>query len=437
MLRSSESKSPSSPRQSPAELPEQTPRSDERALRVLHVIPAIASRYGGPSANALATCRLLAAHGVDTLLATTSADGSGELDVPIASITDFAGVPTILFQRQWSESFKLSIPLARWLRNNTSGFDLVHIHAFFSHSCQAAASAARRVGVPYILRPLGSLSSWSMARSSWRKRVFLLVAGRRMIRESAAVQFTSGAELEQAHALIGNTRSVVIPLAVEQVGSSRTDSRPLEERFPEISGRPFILVLSRLDRKKGLDLLIRAFAQAKNRLTTQDWRLVIAGDGDRSYREELGALIKKLGLQQSVILPGWVQGEEKRLLLENASLTALPSRQENFAIGLVEAMAAGAPAIVSDQIDLACEIEEARAGWTCPLELQAWVNMLATAMESMTSDKLSAECAAHARAFGMRFSSDRVAGDLIGLYREITDSPARQDRFPEERKTLA
>src|SRR5689334_14855658 len=98
-------------------------------MRVLHVIPAVAARYGGPSAAIVPMCRALIEQGVDTTIATTDADGLERLAVTVGSMTSWQGVPAIFFHRTISESFKYSIGLSAWLRQHVADFDVVHIHA--------------------------------------------------------------------------------------------------------------------------------------------------------------------------------------------------------------------------------------------------------------------------------------------------------------------
>src|SRR5215471_6750454 len=113
-------------------------------MRVLHVIPAIAPRYGGPSQAILGMCQGLRDRGLAVLIATTDADGRGRLPVPREVEVEYRGARAVFFPRQWSEAFKYSRPLARWLDANVGRFDVVHVHAVFSHACLAAGRAARR-----------------------------------------------------------------------------------------------------------------------------------------------------------------------------------------------------------------------------------------------------------------------------------------------------
>jgi glycosyltransferase involved in cell wall biosynthesis len=132
--------------------------------RVLHVIPAIAPRYGGPSAATFGLCRALRGRGVDTLVATTDADGPGRLDVPLERAGEYHGVPVIFFRRRFSEAFKWTWRLGAWLDAHVTDFDVVHVHAVFSHSSLVAGRACRGAGIPYIVRPLGTLDPWSVSR---------------------------------------------------------------------------------------------------------------------------------------------------------------------------------------------------------------------------------------------------------------------------------
>ncbi len=141
-------------------------------MKVLHVIPAIAPRYGGPSRAILGLCRALLDK-VEVQLVSTNADGAGCLDLPLGVPVEFRGVPTIAFSRMGPEGLKYSAGLARWVAGHVAEYDLVHIHAPFSHACVAAARSARQAGRPWIIRPLGTLDSWSIRRRGLRKQLFL------------------------------------------------------------------------------------------------------------------------------------------------------------------------------------------------------------------------------------------------------------------------
>jgi glycosyltransferase involved in cell wall biosynthesis len=296
-----------------------------------------------------------------------------------------------------------------WLKQYVSGYELAHIHAVFNHSSVAAARECRRQDIPYVIRPLGTLDPWSMKQKPLRKRVFWSLAGASMLSGAAAVHYTSQAEKTATEDLLGVNHGQVIPLGIETVADSTNGGH----------GDPYVLVLSRLHPKKGLDVLIDAFIALTGREGLSPWRLVIAGDGPADYI----ALLKRkaAAVQDRIVFAGWLDGERKEKMLRNASVLALPSYQENFGLCVMEALARSVPVLLSPHVNLANEIEAANAGWIAPVERQALTETLASALSN------SGELAKRGRAgklLSQRYSWERVATDLTELYTRIVNGNA-------------
>ena len=386
------------------------------SVRVLHVIPAVAPRYGGPSTTIVPMCRALSTHGADVVIATTDADGPGQLSVPIGTPTSWQDVRTVFFKRTWSESVKYSPSLSRWLAANVYDFDVVHIHAILSHACLAAASACRESGVPYVVRPLGTLAPWSLRQRPIRKRLFLAMAGRQALRRAAAIHYTSTQEKRAVERDLELSRGVVIPLGV--------DPSLLAEPVIPIAGRnrdPYVLALSRIHPKKNLEALIMAFA-ALPESDRRDWRLVIAGTGEARYLVSLKLLVAEIGAVNCVQFVGWVEGERKRDLVEKASLVALCSKHENFAVSVLEGLAAGVPALISRHVDLAEEIDRARAGWV----IEDDTGVRSALIEAIRDGPQRESRGVAARELARRFAWPGVAAELMRLYETIRVQRARQ-----------
>jgi len=364
-------------------------------MKVLHVIPSVSERSGGPATAIVPMCRALQALGVEVVLATTS---HGLTGVNTDQVQD--SLPTRIFPAQFGE-FKYSRPLAAWLGESVREFDLVHIHAVFNHAPIAAARACRRAGVPYVVRPLGTLDPWSMGQKRFKKRVFWLMAGKGMLERSAAVHYTAAAEKKATEEHLGLNHGRVIPLGVDVKGI------PVKDRAMT---DPYVLVLSRLHPKKNIDVLIEAFKA----LNLTGWRLVIAGDGPRDYVTELK---EKAAGAKNIVFAGWVDGDEKEALLRGAALLALPSLQENFGLCVMEAMARGVPVLISPQVNLAEEIETAGAGWVID------VSLLEHGLKEISKDQtelLKRGKAAYQLA--RSYSWDRVAKELVQVYEEIVSN---------------
>jgi glycosyltransferase involved in cell wall biosynthesis len=265
------------------------------------------------------------------------------------------------FRRQWRLG-KPSMPMARWLARHIDRYDVVHVHALFSFASEVAAWLARRRRVPYVIRPLGVLNRYGMTgRRPWLKRLWLRLLSGPLLRDAAAVHFTSQQEADEAAALGIPMRGVVIPLGVALPVPG--DPEVLLSRFPTLRGARVLLFLSRLDPKKNLEALIDALAEVAPR--ARDLRLLVCGSGEADYVASLRARVDERGVADRTVWAGAVEGSEKASALALADLFVLPSHSENFGIAVVEAMAAGVPVVVSNGIPLADRIVGAGAGWRC------------------------------------------------------------------------
>ena len=377
-------------------------------MKALHVIPAIAARYGGPSRAILDLLKALSGVGIEVALATTDADGAGRLGVEIGQRVETEGVPTWFFRRQASEAFKLSFPLARWLARNAGEFDLIHAHAVFSHSTVAAASAARAHGKPLVVRPLGTLSPWSLAQKPLRKRL-ALAAGIHGILRSSTLHYTSRAEREAVEATLGLADGWVLPLGVD------SDFFAIE-RKPAVDS-PFVVSHGRLHPKKRLVELVAAFAEATESEGLRHWRLVIAGEGDARYAGRIAEAAGASSAAERIELPGWVGGEALFDLLARASLFALPSHHENFGLAAAEAMAAGLPVLLSPGVELAPEVTAGQCGWVLQGGPETLADTLRQALLA-TDDRLRRGEAARRRA-SERFAWPEVARSLVERYTDL------------------
>lgn len=391
-------------------------------MKVLHVIPSISERAGGPSQAIFPMCRALQEQGIDVLLATTDEGVETKAsrdDHPV----NFNNVPTLFFPAQFGNSFKYSRPFSTWLADNVSQFDIVHIHAVFNHACIAAAGACRKNKVPYIVRPLGTLDPWSMKQKSLRKRIFWQAGIKKMLSAAAAIHYTTDAEQQAVESTLGLNHGCVVPLGVEMEPMNRVRAEiKLAERFSELRGHPYVLVLSRLHPKKGLEVLQNAFLSLAQIEEFKKVRLVLAGEGEESYVQFLRARIQRAPAAQSIMFPGWLAGERKDAVLQNASLLALPSRQENFGVCVMESLACGVPVLVSPQVNLAEQIQTAGAGWIAELDE---TKLKAAMMEALSSPTERARRGKAGQELAKLFTWPIVATQLNELYQSIAKTPVQ------------
>jgi glycosyltransferase involved in cell wall biosynthesis len=387
-------------------------------MRVLHVIPSLSPTSGGPSFALPAMARSLQPHDVSIIAATTDDDGPGRhLNCVSHGVeTPQDGWSAMYFPKQ-TEFYKVSLPLSSWLRAHVAEFDVVHIHAVFSFASLVAGHAAAARGVPYIVRPLGVLNRWGMQnRRKLVKALSFRLLDLPLLKKAAAMHYTSRMEMEDAARFGLTNLQRVIPIGIDLAPFDSLPPRSVfSAHFPETAATRNLLFLSRIDVKKGLDLLINAFAKISPSQTNT--RLIICGDGDPALIGKLKTMATAGGVADRITWAGQVTGELRLAAFSAAELFVLPSHSENFGIALLEAMAAGLPCISTDQVALA--VEAAGLGAVCAVACEK--SALSEAMRSLLGD--AGECARLAKAAKeiatIRYSLKAMGAGLKDLYESV------------------
>jgi len=382
-------------------------------MKVLHVIPSLSQVHGGPTQALALMERALRAQGVTVETASTDDDGPQMRNgKPCGQPLQENGVTRWYFRKQF-DFYKLAPDFARWIGQEAGRFDLLHIHALFSFTSSAAARAARRAGVPYVVRPLGTLNRYGIEqRRRWLKPLSLRWVEGPILREAAAVHFTSEAEALEARALGIAFRQAVIPLAVEtQPASAAIPNSP----FAPLRGSPCVLFLSRLDPKKNLEGLLDAVALLKDQMPLL--RLLVAGDGSPGYVASLHARAESLGISGQVVWAGHVTGERKAAAFAAADIFALPSHSENFGIAAAEALACGLPCVLGRGVAIAKEVVQAQAGVSVDPDGQS----IAQGLRRIIADQegLVRMSANASRLAQQQFSMEVMGAHLKQLYTKI------------------
>jgi glycosyltransferase involved in cell wall biosynthesis len=383
-------------------------------MRILHLIATLARESGGPAQACLEMARAVAARGHDVAICTTNWPGRGAEPVPTSLPLRQDGVTITYFPVLPPRAWKPSLAMARALGRDLAGFDVVHLHSLYLFHDWLGGRLCRRFGVPYIVRPHGMLDPYIRNHHRGRKRVMELLFQDRVLRHAAAVHYTSEVEREISRPFDQGAPARIVPLGVDLAGF---DALPPAERFhgcfPETRGRRIVLFLSRLHFKKGLDLLLPAFA----RLAADDasLHLVIAGPDD-GMLDQCKAWARRDSIHDRVTFTGMLRGEDKLAAFAAASVFALPSYSENFGIAVVEAMAAGLPVVISDQVNIWREVQAGGGA----LVVRCDADKLALALGAVLRDPaLAADMARKARATVRRlYHWDSVAAALEAMYAE-------------------
>ncbi len=392
-------------------------------MRILHVVPGISPKYGGPT-NIPGLLRGLIRHGVDTTLVTTDNDPEGRLDVPLNVPVVRDGVPQV-FHHVWplGSRFGFAPSLVTTLERTLAGYDLVHIHWLYNFACMAAARSAVSAGVPFVVQPRASLDPHMRKKNDVLKRAYLATLGRPLLTRAAAIVFT--AEDERALASYGSRRPEwVIPNGIDMAGYERLPPRgTFRAAFPALEG-PFLLFLGRLSRQKGLDLLLPAFQRLLR--ARPDLRLVVAGPGHEGYEREVHTMAHALGLADKVLFPGLITGDLKLAAFVDADLFVLPSYAENFGGVIIEALACGLPVVISDQVNIHRELSVTGAAKVVSCSIDAVASGIESALlDERARGRIAELGPAVVRA---KYSWDAIIPTLVARYADVIG--AAQHRRP-------
>jgi len=335
------------------------PVSEGRRLRVLHVIANLDPHHGGPPAAITGMCLALARRGHTVTIATTDDYEGGHSHQPGEALGEEVAVQ--YFPIQWPRRYGLSLPMVEGLRRLIPDFDLVHIHSLYLFHTLVTGHWCRALGVPYVVRPHGTLDPYLRRRSRLKKTVYNWLVERRNLDHAAAVHYTSADERDLVALLGFKAPAVVVPLGIDL---REFDDLPqpgmFRRRHPALLDKTLIVFLGRLTPKKGLDLLAKAFGEVR-RVVPQA-HLVIAGPDDEGYGRQVRKFLADSGVDGHTTLLGMVAGREKLELLRDTDVWVLPSYTENFGLAVVEAMASGLPLVISNRVNIWNHIAAREAG---------------------------------------------------------------------------
>lgn len=345
-------------------------------MRILHVIHSVDPRSGGPShaLREMTRAQLDSGHEI-TVLATAVQSAEPwspayEYAQQMSDDSAFAGadfriLPAYGRRRPWSRW--AYTPSARHILNSllqdrSNPPDVVHIHGTFSHLTTVAAQVSYANGVPYVLRPAGSLNAKCLEQGASRvKAAFIRLLLNRELKRAACVHAMSESEAIELSLFVPANRVAVVPHGINIPRPSTTSANVFLERFPMVRGRPCILFLSRLHPKKQVSVLVEAFGQIRERVP--DAVLVVAGSdsGDLSNAKHAA---NREHVGDRVIFSGFLEGETKADAFRAADVFALPSIDENFGVAVVEAMAHGTPVLVTPGVAAHVHVDASGCGMT-------------------------------------------------------------------------
>lgn len=313
--------------------------------------------------------------------------------------------------------------LRPWLKAAAGRFDAVIVHGLWQYPGLATHLALAPGGPPRcFVFPHGMLDPWFKRQyplKHIKKWFYWWLAERRILHDAAAVLFTCDEERRLARESFAGSsyRERVVTYGTASPPDDPGGQREaFFHRHPELRHRPYWLFLGRIHPKKGVDLLIDAYARlaAKGGLP----RLVIAGPcADAGYLHQLQERATARYQAGTVVWSGMLDGDVKWGALRAAEVFVLPSHQENFGIAVVEALACGTPVLISDQVNIWPEITGDGVGLVEPDTAEGTFRLLSRWLALDAGTAAGMRVAAR-RTFLQRYEIGAVARSLVTALQE-------------------
>ena len=354
------------------------------------IVASVDNAASGPSYSVTALSKALRALGADSAVMAVGrrASAPGIETFP----QEMTGLPL-------ANRLIVSGGLARALDTAASRGTVLHAHGLWLMPNIYPARAARRHGTPLVVSPRGMLGAAALAFSAKRKKIMWALAQRRALETARCFHATSEAEAEEIRGAGLSAPIAVIPNGIDIPGGNPAP------------GARTVLHLGRLHPKKGIDRLIAAWARVAD--AHPDWRLRIVGPSELNYRAALEAQAQDLGVPR-VFFDNPLYGDSKWEAYRQAGLFALCTLNENFAIVVAEALAAGVPAICTKGAPWQ-GLEAERCGWWVDGAPEAIAKALDAALSLPDGER--AKMGARGRAWmGRNFSWSGIAWQMTQVY---------------------
>ncbi|WP_109464852.1 glycosyltransferase [Albibacillus kandeliae] len=385
-------------------------------MKILRIIPSVNPQDGGPIAGILNT-----AHEMKEVGGHTTEIVCHDLpDSPWLSDFPFKVHALGPIHKKYGRHTKLS----SWIAENGKFYDAAVLHGLWNHASIRGWQGLREAKLPYVVYTHGMLDPWFRKKYPVKhilKQMAWAVQGR-ALRDAHSVLFTSAEEEKLSRRVFWGFKydSRVVAYGVSNPPSVKEANRAaFQDVYPGIGDRSYILFLSRIHPKKGVDLLIEAYGSIiKGMETPSDFPdLVIAGPDALDMKPKLSKKAESLGVADRIHWPGMISGKAKFGAFRASEVFILPSHQENFGQVVAEALACNVPVLTTDKVNIWREIVNAGAGLAEPDTLEGITRLLVRwkALGKEEQDQMRQEARP---CYDRHFTISAASQDLTDILRE-------------------
>lgn len=348
-------------------------------MRHLHFTQSLeALRGGGLGTSLMALHRQFLASGIESVAYSTH--GGQPQQKEVAAVYEF---------RRFGPAAIYYAPAIHWnVTRFVKKIDVLHGHGLYVGTNCVFGREARKQDKPLVYHVHGFFEPWILNRSRWKKGLAHWLFEDANFKYVKLWRALTVKEADQIRAMGITAPIVIAPNGLsladypDRANSAASIHTPL---IPELQkARQRLLFLARIHPKKGLDLLLSAWARLN--ALRKDWELVIAGPDEHGYMASMLQFAQSLGLENEVTFTGPVLGKVKSALLHSADLFVLPSHSEGFSVSLLEAMACAVPVVATHACNCP-DITSAQCGWECDRTVDSLAHALEVALAASPTER--------------------------------------------------
>lgn len=319
-------------------------------------------------------------------------------------------------------SYGFSFRWVNWLRANRKKYDIVVVNGIWQYSSFGTWLALRDTDTPYVVFTHGMLDPWFKHHyplKHLKKSFYWPFAEYWVLKDAKVVLFTSEEERLlsfQSFPIYECNQMVIGYGAASPPAPPEVMRDEFDHRFPKLAGKRVLVFLGRVHEKKGIDLLLQAFAKLAS---DPNLHLIVAGPAHEYYLSKLQVLTLDLGIQNRVTWTGMLNGTSKWACLCKAEALVLPSHQENFGVVVAEALACNVPVLISNKVNIWREILAAEAGFVADDTLEGTEELLAKWLSLNDADRRQMKENA-GKCFLRYFNVEMAFRRLMVLFQELS-----------------
>lgn len=390
-------------------------------LTVCNVVTSVNQDIGGPAVSVPSIAEMIAKGDVKSHLLTLDYAHRGK-QVEITREVALHSYPTSLLCSKLGGFSPKAANQLELLSSNE--LDIIHSHSLWLFPNFYARRAALKNNLPLVISPRGALEPWSLTQNRLKKKLVWSLREYKNLKSASLFHATSEQEAQSIRKLGLKQPIAVIPNGVSnELLTASCNRKALEMEFPACKGKRWLLFLSRLHPKKGLDTLILVWKQLAKHYP--EWHLIIAGPDHNGYKATLEKLVTELEVSKSLTFTDSITGDLKVSALYNSDLFVLPTHSENFGIAIAEALGCGTPVITTKNAPWR-ELTTTHSGWWIDNTKHSLLKTLSEAME-LSEGELSAMGERGRELIIHKYSWQAIARNMIRAYKWVLHEESLPD----------